>query len=168
MNEASCVQVEKESNSQEPDDGLRRHAIGLANSPGTAMALQDTVELNTRARLAAHDACAWPSSSADLKLVCQILGDDESKGHLGSDPRRSCSGRDTGRRLGQCYIHMRTPSIDWSRRSSRTSLRPLVRGRGTRTSQRASSKHVLMSSGPSLVSYPNSSTCAVAMKPMLW
>lgn len=84
---------------------------------------------------------------------------------------RGGSGRDTGRQFGQSYIHMRpsgTRLIDKSKRPSNTMLRTLVQGRGVRTSERASSKHVLMSSRLTLVSYPNSSTCAIAMQPMLW
>ena len=85
-------------------------------------------------------------------------------------PDRSGSGRDTGRRLGQPHIHMRLSGarfIDEPRRSSKTTLRRLVRGRGTRTSERASSKHIFVSDRPSFISYPNSSTCAIAVKPML-
>ena len=70
---------------------------------------------------------------------------------------RSGSGSDTGRRLGQSYIHMhpgRTCFIDKSRTPSNSTVRLLIRGRGIRIAQGPSSKHVLMSRPPSLATIP--------------
>lgn len=83
---------------------------------------------------------------------------------------RSGSGRGTGRRRGQTYVHARpsgTCFIDDCTRSSKTSTGPLIEGRGLRKTLEAL-KLVIISNRPSPMSYRTSSPCATAAKPMLW
>ena len=62
--------------SQDPGNRSYRHVSGPAHVSDTFMGVQISGELDMTARRPAHDACAWPSCSADLELVCQTLGDE--------------------------------------------------------------------------------------------
>lgn len=123
MNEASCVQVERESDSQDPDDGLRRHQSALQNiqtSPWRCKIPPSSTQghglpLMTRAR--GHLAAPiWNWSVKPWVTTSRRVVSDRISTRSGSD-------RDTGRRLGQFYIHIH-PSvkrlIDKPRRPSNT------------------------------------------------